>query len=179
MLLSQLATAADTIVVRQVPPIRTTFEQVAFVASGLTSILALVLVVVAIVALLTLRRKADEMKVKVDEILVELRPLARNASAMYSDVREVAQDIKEMVEESRETVKSTNERVRKSVGTLTHRVDQLSSMIARVHDSAEAVAGVATTALGGLKLGARAVGMGKRKKKSVPPTERPRLRRKD
>lgn len=41
MLILQLAAAADTVLVRAVPPLRTPFEQVVYVASGLTSLLVL------------------------------------------------------------------------------------------------------------------------------------------
>jgi methyl-accepting chemotaxis protein len=179
MLLQQLAGAADTLLVRQVPPVRTVFEQVVFVASGISSILVLVILVAGIVALVAMRKKAEEIKDKVEDLVNELRPLAQNASAMYQDVREVTKDVKEMVDDARETVTTTNEKVRKSVGDLMHRVDQMTRLIGRVHDSAETMATVASTAVGGIKLGARAMGLGKRKKKSVPPAERPRLRRKD
>lgn len=179
MLLHQLSAAVDTIIVRQVPPVRTAFEQVVFVASGITSIAVLVLLIAGLVALLAMRRKAEEMKERIDELVAELRPLAQNASAMYQDVREVTKDVKDMVDESRETFSEVSTRVRASVATLAQRVDQTSRIIQRVNDSAETMATVASTAMGGLKLGARAMGLGKRKKKSVPPAERPRLRRKD
>ena len=179
MLVTQIAATADTLIVRQLPPVRTTFEQVVFVASGITSIIVLLLIVVAIIAFFAMRRKAKELETKLDELLAELRPLAQNASGLYQDVREVAKDVKEMVDESRETIRTTNERIRTSVVTFTDRVDDISSLIGRVHGSAETVALVASTAISGLKLGARAMGMGKRKKKSKPPAERPRLRRKE
>lgn len=179
MLPFQLAAAADTLLVRQVPAVRTTFEQIVFVASGLTSILALLLIVAVLIGLVVLRSKADELRARLDDLLNDLRPMAQNASAMYQDVREVAKDLKEMVDDSREAVRTTKERIQRSVDMLTHRVDQMSTLIGRVHDSAEAVATVATTAVGGIKLGARAMGLGKRKNRSVPPVERPKLRRKD
>lgn len=179
MLLQQLAPVVDTLVVRQVPPVRTAFEQAVFVASGISSILVLVLLVAGIVALVVMRGKAEEIKEKVDELVKELRPLAQNASAMYQDIREVTKDVKEMVDESRETVTTVNERVRTSTAALADRVDEMSRLIGRVHASAETMATIASTAVGGIKLGARAMGLGKRKKKSVPPAERPRIRRKD
>jgi hypothetical protein len=66
MLLQQLAAAADTIFVRQVPPVRTLFEQVAFVASGLVSVLLLVLLGLLLVSLGAMRRRAEEMRHKLD-----------------------------------------------------------------------------------------------------------------
>lgn len=179
MLLQQLATAADTIFVRQVPPVRTTFEQVAFVASGLVSVLLLVLLVVLLLSLGAMRKRAEEMRHKLDELLAQLRPMTDDAKATYQEVREVVQDVKEMVDDSRATVKDVNQRVRQSVVGLTDRVDRLGALIGRVNDTAESMATIASTTMGGIKLGARAMGLGKRRKKSKPPAERPRLRRKD
>jgi hypothetical protein len=58
MLLLQLTTAADTLLVQQLPAVRSPFEQLVFVASGLTSILTLVLLIIVLVMLVALRRSA-------------------------------------------------------------------------------------------------------------------------
>lgn len=173
MPLLQLAAAADTVLVRNVPPARTAFEQVVFVASGLTSIFLFLAICMLLVALLVLRRKADEVHGKLDQLLAELKP-------MTADVREVAKNVNAMVTESRDTVKVVNERVRTSMLALSDRVDDLSALVGRVNASAERVATVATTTMAGLKFGARALGLGrKRKKKRDAAAERPRLRRRD
>ena len=188
MLLLQVAAVADTLLVRQLPPVRTMFEQIVFVASGLVSILTLVLLVALIVMIGALRAKAEETKTKLDDLLKDLQPMAKSATAMYEDVRAVAAAASEMVAESRDTVHASNLRVRKTVDTLADRVDELSAMIGRVNRSAERVAAVASTAIGGIKLGARALGLGRKKKVRDRPddrlgdedaTERPRLRRRD
>jgi methyl-accepting chemotaxis protein len=179
ILLLQLAAAADTVLVRNVPPARTAFEQLVFVASGLTSILLFLLICVMVAGLLILRAKADEVHGKLDKLLAELEPMARNANAMADDVREVAKNLNVMVTESRDTVTAVNTRVRETVGRLADEVDDLSEMVGRVNASANRVASVATTAMAGLKVGARVFGIGrKRKKKRVAAEERPRLRRK-
>lgn len=182
VLLLQLAAAVDTVLVRNVPPARTAFEQVVHVASGLTSIIAFLLICVMLVGLVVIRQKAEEVKAKLDDLLDELKPMARNAAAMYDDVREVAKNVNEMVVESRDTVRTVNERVRTSVVTLSDRVDEMSALVGRVNASAERVATVATTTLAGLKVGARALGLGKKRKKkpaAAPAADRPRLRRRD
>lgn len=176
MLLLQLAAAADTLIVRQVPPIRTGFEQFTSVVSGLTSILALILIGVTIVLLLSMRAKAEETRVRLDELLDALRPLTQNANALVKDVGEI-------VERSRETIQHADTRVRKSVDVLMDRVDDVSELIGRIHASAGRVESVATTTVAGIRFGARALGLSKRKAKKQAakhgPVERPRLRRRD
>lgn len=183
-LLFQLAVAADTVLVRNVPPARTAFEQLVFVTSGLTSILLFLLVCVLVVGMLVLRAKADEVQGKLDTLIAELSPMARNATAMSAEVRAVAQSVNAMVAESRETVTVVNERVRATVVKLTDEVDQLSAMVGRVNASAEKVADVASTTIAGLKVGASALGFGKKSRAAKTPRvagaeERPRLRRRD
>lgn len=196
MIFLQAAAAAETLLVRNMPPARTMFESIVFIASGLNSIIALLLVVLALVSLLVLRKKADELREKLEELLIEMRPMTRNVNAMSDDVREVAKNVNGMVDDSRETVRVANERIRASVVNLTDRVDDLSAIIGRVNDSAERVATVATTTIAGIKFGARALGLSKKKKgpkvdrrrggkrrdaepEEDLPRERPRVRRRD
>lgn len=182
-LLPQLAAAADTLLVRQLPPVRSGFEQVVFIASGITSILVLILLVLVIVALGALRNKTDETRQKLDDLLMELRPMASSANLMIADVREVASSAKEVVEDTAETIHETNARIRATVEGLADRVDDLGEMLGRIHASAERVASVAGTAVGGIKAGARIFGIGKKRKKKPKRTreaaDRPRLRRRD
>ncbi len=179
----QSATVADTILFRQVPHAKTAFEQIVFVASGLTSILTLMVVVVVLLMLIGMRVAAKALGDKLDEVLLELRPLTQNANAASADVREAAAAAKAMVMESRETVSEANLRVRETIETLTERVDDLSEMLGRIHRAAERVAGVAGTAMGGIKAGVRFFGVGRKKKGQPKPSvmerDRPRLRRRD
>ena len=187
MLLYQLATVADTVLVRNLPAARTAFEQVVFVTSGLTSIFAFLLIGITVLGLLALRSTAHQVLHKLEELMVELKPMARNTAAMSDDVREAAKNVSRMVDESRATVRVVNDRVRSSVVTLTDRVDEMSEIIGRVNRSADRVASVATTAVAGIKFGARALGLSKgrkakKKQKNKPSPEapeRPRLRRRD
>ncbi len=183
MVIYQLAAIADTVLVRNVVPTRTAFEQIVFVASGLTSILALLLALLLVVGLFRMRSTATEVLQQLEALLVELRPMARNTTAMSDDVREVAKNVNQMVDESRDTVRVVNERVRSSVVALTDRVDEMSDIVGRVNRSAERVAAAATSAVAGITLGARALGLskGRKAKKAATPEapERPRLRRRD
>lgn len=183
MLLLQLAVAADTVLVRQVTPIRSGFEQVVFVASGLTSILTLVVVLVILLVLLAMRQAAAGLRDKLDEVLTELRPLTQNANAASVDLRAAAAAAREMVDESRETVAMANERVRETVDELADRVSELGDILARITRTATRVADLGRTAMGGIKAGARALGLGKKKGKNPPRVRdadaRPRLRRRD
>jgi hypothetical protein len=183
MVFLQLAAAADTVLVRQVPPVRTAFEQIVFVASGLTSILTLLVVLVILAALLGMRQAAIALQAKLDEVLLELRPLTQNANAASQDLREVTAMAKAMVAESQETVSLANERVRDTVDDLAERIAELTEIVGKVTRMAARISSIAATAIGGLKAGAKVFGLGRKKSKSVPRVrerdadEKPRLRR--
>jgi methyl-accepting chemotaxis protein len=180
ILLLQLAAAADTVLVRNVPPSRTVFEQIVFVTQGMTSILLFLLVCVMVGGLLLLRARADQLEGKLDHLIDELKPMARNATAMSEEVREVAKNINAMVDDSRDTVTVINDRVRTAAVALADQVEDLTGIIGRVNASAARMASVATTTMAGLKVGARVMGLGKkRKKKRADADDRPRLRRRD
>jgi hypothetical protein len=53
---AQAVAAHDTVIMRQVPPVRTWFEQVVFVASGISTLLVLMLVAGLVVAMFAIRR---------------------------------------------------------------------------------------------------------------------------
>lgn len=179
MLLFQIAAAADTLIVRQLPPVRSTFEQIVFVASGITSILLLVVLIAVLIGMVALRNKTDDLRQKVDDLIADLRPMAKSATATAEQVREVAAKVNTMVDDSKDTVRVVNSRVRKSTRVMTTRVNELSELIGRISRSAERVSAIAGTAMGGIKFGARALGLGRKKKgkKSKDTGERPRLRR--
>jgi ElaB/YqjD/DUF883 family membrane-anchored ribosome-binding protein len=180
ILLLQLAAAADTVLVRNVPPSRTVFEQIVFVTQGMTSILLFLLVCVMVGGLLVLRARADQLEGKLDHLIDELKPMARNATAMSEEVREVAKNINAMVNDSRDTITVINDRVRTAAVALADEAEDLTGIIRGVNASSARMASVATTTMAGLKVGARAMGLGKkRKKKGAGGDERPRLRRRD
>lgn len=69
--LVQAAAAHDTVVVRQVPPVRNAFEQVVSVASGISTLLVLVLVAGLVVAMLSVRRSVRRAHEALDRRIVE------------------------------------------------------------------------------------------------------------
>lgn len=178
MLLLQIAAAADTLIVRQVPSVRTGFEEFVFIVSGVTSLLALLLIGATLFLLASMRQRFAETSAKVDELLAELRPLTHSANVMVEEVTAVARDVQTLTDESRDTVRIANRRVRRSVRLITGRVNDLSALIGRVTDSATRIEQVATTTVAGIKFGARALGLSKRRRKSKA-AERPRLHQRD
>jgi methyl-accepting chemotaxis protein len=149
------AAARDTLVVRPLPPVRSTVEQVFFYAAGLTSILTLVLVLMLVVAVFWMRRAAAAAARRVDDLLDELRPMLKEAAQTAESVRETADLIQEEVSLVKDGVNETGVRVKKTVGELADRVDDFNDLLGKVHSRADAVVGVAGSAMEGIAWGAR------------------------
>jgi methyl-accepting chemotaxis protein len=178
LLLFQAAAAHDTVLMRALPPVRSGFEQVAFIASGLTSILALVLVVLLIAGLFVLRSAARTAGTRLDALLHDLQPLVQQALAASESVRATADVLHREVTSVHESVQEATTRVRKTVGDLADRVDNFNALLGKVHDRADEVVDVATTAIAGLAWGARALKSRRKKRKRArisEPTPAPDL----
>src|ERR1035437_2500785 len=65
--LLQAVAAHDTVIMRQVPPVRGWFEQVVFVASGLSTLLVLLLVAGLVVAMCAVRRSVQRAHEALDK----------------------------------------------------------------------------------------------------------------
>lgn len=109
---SPLAAAAETLLVRPVPPVRTAFDQVVHVTSGLTSILTLLLCLSALWLILELRRRAGAIEAELASLAKDLRPLAERATAAAEDVRAVTQKVDAIVGEMHQTASSVGATVR-------------------------------------------------------------------
>ena len=155
-LLSQAAAIAarDTMLVRYVTPDRSPMEAVFFWASGLTSILALVLLAVLLVALFWTLRAAIAAARRVDEIFDDLRPMLQKAEDTVESVRLTAQLVQDEVALVTAGVHARSERVKKTVGDLADRVDDFNDLLGKVHSRADTVATVAGSAIDVIAWGA-------------------------
>lgn len=69
--LVQAAAAHDTLIVRQVPPVRTPFDEVVSIASGLSTLLILLLVAGLVLAMLAVRRSVKRAHEALDQRVAE------------------------------------------------------------------------------------------------------------
>jgi len=70
-LFQSAAAVRDTLLVRPLPPVRSAFDQVVYVASGLTSILALLLVALLVVAAFAIRKSVQRAHAELDHRIAE------------------------------------------------------------------------------------------------------------
>ena len=69
--LLQAVAAHDTVIMRQVPPVRTWFEQIVFVASGISTLLVLVLVTGLVMAMFAVRRSVQRAHEALDRRIAD------------------------------------------------------------------------------------------------------------
>jgi hypothetical protein len=69
--LLQAVAAHDTVIMRQVPPVRSWFEQVVFVASGISTLLVLVLIAGLVVAMFAVRRSVQRAHEALDRRIAD------------------------------------------------------------------------------------------------------------
>ncbi len=69
--LLQAAAAHDTVIVRQVPPVQNVFEQAVSIASGISTLLVLVLVTGLVVAMVAVRRSVSRAHEALDRRVAE------------------------------------------------------------------------------------------------------------
>jgi hypothetical protein len=69
--LLQAVAVHDTVIMRQVPPVRTWFEQVVFVASGISTLLVLVLIAGLVLAMFAIRRSVQRAHEALDRRIAD------------------------------------------------------------------------------------------------------------
>jgi hypothetical protein len=69
--LLQAVAAHDTVIMRQVPPVRSWFEQVVFVASGISTLLVLVLIAGLVLAMFAIRRSVQRAHEALDRRIAD------------------------------------------------------------------------------------------------------------
>ena len=154
----------DTLMVRTLTPDRSVVELVFFWASGLTSILALLLLATLVAGLFWMRRAAIAAAHRVDELFDELRPMLDQATETVASVRKTADLMQDEVLLVKEGVHESSERVRKTVGDLADRVDDFNELLGKVHSRADAMATVADAAMDGIAWSAQKLRERKRKR---------------
>jgi HAMP domain-containing protein len=148
-------TVVDTLLVRQVPPDRTGFEQVVFVAAGLAQVVTLVVVVLLAVIFFRMWKAQQAMQEQLRRLSEQVDPMIASATAAAENVRDLTEAVKDNAVAAADALSNATERVRDSVSGIADRIDDFGALLGRVTDKAEAVADVAEAAVSTFKAGRR------------------------
>ncbi len=157
----------DTLIVRTVSPERSTAESIFFWASGLTSILALLLLATLVAWVIWLRRALADAGRRVDELFDELRPMIKQANDVSTSIAKTVDLVHDEVVLVKAGVHESSERVKHTVGELADRVDDFNDLLGKVHSHADSVVTVAGAAVEGLAWGTEKLRQRKSRKRAV------------
>ena len=183
MMTNLLQAAADTLVFRQVPPVRTGFEQAVFIAAGLAQIVTLLVVILLVLIFWRMWKAQQAIQEQLGRLSSKVDPMIASATAAAENVRVLTDAVRTDAVAAAEALSEATERVRDSVAGIADRVDDFGDLLGRLHQKADAVVDVAGAAISTLKWGARALNpTGPRRKRraaaeEVEPVAKRRRRR--
>ena len=94
--LLQAVAAHDTVIMRQVPPVRTWFEQVVFVASGVSTLLILVLIAWILWAMFAVRRSVQKAHEALDRRVADFGKRVDDFNDLLGKVHRRAETVVEV-----------------------------------------------------------------------------------
>jgi hypothetical protein len=94
--LLQAVAAHDTVIMRQVPPVRSWFEQVVFVASGISTLLVLVLIAGLVLAMFAIRRSVQRAHEALDRRIAEFGQRVDDFNDLLGKVHRRAETVVEV-----------------------------------------------------------------------------------
>lgn len=147
--------AADTVIVRQVPPIRTGFEEAIFVAAGLAQVVTLVVVVLLALIFHRMWKAQQLVHEQLARLTSKVDPMIASATSAAENVRVLTDVVRKDAVLAAEALSDATARVRDSVSGIADRIDDFGELLGRVTGKADAVADVAGAALHTIKWGAR------------------------
>ncbi len=141
--------------VRQLPPDRTGFEQVVFVTAGLAQVVTLVVVVLLAVIFYRMWKAQQAMQEQLGRLSAKVDPMIASATTAAENVRALTDVVKRDATAAAEALSVATTRVRDSVTGIADRIDDFGELLARVTDKAEAVTEVAAAAVSTFQAGRR------------------------
>ena len=165
MMTNLLQAAADTLVFRQVPPVRTRFEQAVFVAAGLAQIVTLLVVILLVLIFWRMWKAQLAIQEQLGRLSSKVDPMLASATAAAENVRVLTDAVRTDAVAAAEALSEATERVRDTVAGIADRVDDFSDLLGRLHQKADSIVDVAGAAITTLKWGANALNPAARRRK--------------
>jgi hypothetical protein len=94
--LFQAVAVHDTVIMRQVPPVRSWFEQVVFVASGISTLLILVLITGLVIAMFAIRRSVQRAHEALDRRVADFGKRVDDFNDLLGKVHRRAESVVEV-----------------------------------------------------------------------------------
>jgi uncharacterized protein YoxC len=157
--------AADTVLMRAVPPESTFLQTVLSIAEVLAVLLAYALLGAAVIAVLKLRKAVDLAKSSFDEVARDVRALADNLNKISQSAVGIADIVRKEVDSVQDTVAYANERTKRAITGIADSVDGFNRSVGLVQQDAQNAIVTAISTIRGVRAGVSALGIGRSKKK--------------
>ena len=154
--LLQAAAGHDTTIVKQVAATPSLFERVATVASGLVSIVLLLLMVGAVFGALSFRKSFKRLNDLMTRLHGDVQPLIQHASGIADNIDYITTSIRADVQKVNDTIATANERLRSAMSVTERRLQEFNALLAVVQEEAEGVFVSTASTVRGVRRGAAA-----------------------
>jgi hypothetical protein len=150
----------DTIYTRTIAEDPSTFEKITSVASGLTSILILILAAALVPAAWNLRKTHSRLNKLLDRVQDDMMPLVKHASAIADDVHYITTSLRTDVQQVSNTVNSANRRMQKAMLATEAKVREFNALLEVVQEEAEDIFVRSASTARGVRIGVESFGAG-------------------
>lgn len=155
--LAMQAATADTMNVRQVASVPSTFDKVTSVASGLLTLTMLALAIALIPAAWNFRKSFQKVNHLLERIYGDVTPLMRHASSIADNVEFITTSIRSDVQQINSTITTANRRLQSAVAQTEGRLREFNALLRVVQDEAEQAFVSAAATVRGVRTGAAAL----------------------
>jgi uncharacterized protein YoxC len=152
-LLQQAATLPDTVVMKAAG--RDWFETMTGIASGVTALVLLVLVIVLAVAAWSFLQSVKKLRALLER---DITPVTRRANGVLENLNHITTSIRDEVDQVNATIASANQRLQQAVELTEKRIGEFNALLEVVQEEAEQAFVSTAAAVRGVRTGAVAFG---------------------
>lgn len=155
-MLLQVSAVHDTIFTRQVAAPRTLIDEVTAVASGLISIVLLVLTIALVPAAWNFRKTYKKVSELLDRVYGDVNPIMRHVSLIAENVDYITVSIRTDIQQIHGTIESANQRLSRAMATIDGQLQEFHALMTVVQSEAEQIFVSTAAAVRGVRTGAAA-----------------------
>ena len=150
----QIATSADTTLVRQVGSEPSLLDQVTSIATTVLTLAFLVLTVALVPAAWNFRKSYARINELLDRVYGDINPLMRHASSIADNVNYISTSIRVDVQQINQTIASANARLTQAIAMTEDRLREVNALLTVVQEEAEDMFVSTASAVRGVRAGA-------------------------
>lgn len=152
-----LQATADTTLVRQVGQTHSWYEVLSAIASGVTTLALLILVVLAVGAAIHAKRGYARMQALVQMVTGDAKPLVLQAATIVSNLDTITTALRDEIEVIQKALAATHEKLDAAMELTEKRLGEFNALLTVVQEEAETVFVATASTVRGVRAGAAAL----------------------